>query len=130
MRAREFIREARIDHLNPDASYPMPATYVIPALKNQDAYLQYRFGVAIAGAKGKKQREADGVHQASAASDLGENEIVVSFDPHVGDYIDDALRAMGIPPSNKKLVSTVISQDPPNTNTTSPVASFTGYPRK
>lgn len=129
MRAREFINESTTN-LNQDESYPMPATYVISSLKNQDAYLQYRFGVAIAGAKGKKQREKDGVHRASTVSDFGENEIVVSFDPHVSEYIDDALASMGLPSSDKKLISTVTSQDPPTVNTTSPVAGFAGYKRK
>ena len=68
MRAREFIVEGTTEHLLPDQSDALPATYVIPELPNQDPYLQYRFGVAIAGAKGKEQREKDGVSSMSRAS--------------------------------------------------------------
>ena len=75
MRAKEFISEARVEKLLPDQADALPATYVIPELPNQDPYLQYRFGVAMAGAKGKKQREEDGVSSMSKASAFGENEI-------------------------------------------------------
>lgn len=127
MRAREFIKEDTMDELYRDNAATMPATYAIPALKNQDPYLQYRFGVAIAGAKGAKQRAEDGVDNFSAASEFGENEIVVSFDPHVGDYIDDALKQMGMSPGDKKLVTTMKSEEPKSTNTASPVIGFKGY---
>ena len=127
MRAREIIKEAKVSVADKDT---MPATYVIPALKNQDAYLQYRFSGALAGAKGAKQRAMDGVQEESAASELGENEIVVGFDASVAGYIDDALKSMGMSPSDKKLVSTPASQEPPNTNIVSPVAGFAGYKRK
>lgn len=130
MRAREFISESSIDRMKPEEAYPLPATYAIPALKNQDPYLQYRFGVAIAAAKGEKQRAQDGIQRPSAASDFGENEIVVSFDPHVGEYIDAALHTMGLSSSDKKLISTKTSQEPPSTNTTSPLPGFKGYPTK
>ena len=33
--------------------HTLPNSYVIPGLKNNDFYMQYRFGVALAGAKGK-----------------------------------------------------------------------------
>ena len=53
MRAHEFISEGRIGSIAPDVARALPATYVIPELPNQDPYLQYRFGVAMASAKGK-----------------------------------------------------------------------------
>ena len=127
MRAREFIKEGTMDDLYRDNEATMPATYAIPALKNQDPYLQYRFGVAIAGAKGAKQRAADGVEEFSSASEFGENEIVVSFDPDVSEYIDVALHAMGMSASDKKLVTTPQSEEPKWTNKVSPVIGFKGY---
>ena len=100
MRAREFVKEGRTGSITHDVGLALPGAFKIPALKNQDPYLQYRFGVAMAGAKGAAQRAKDGVPQFSPESVFGENEIVISYDPHVVDYIHDALRSMGLPPSD------------------------------
>lgn len=125
MRAREFITEAKTEHLLPDQADALPATYVIPELPNQDPYLQYRFGVAIAGAKGAKQRQEDGVSSMARASAFGENEIVVSYGHDVGDYIDDALKTMGM--RGKKRVSTPTSIETTDVNKASLLKGFKGY---
>lgn len=119
------IYEGRTGALEPGVSSALPSTYAIPALKNQDPYLQYRFGVAMAGAKGKKQREKDGVKEFSKESPWGENEIIVSFDPHIDEYIDDALAQMGI--KGKKLISTRKSEEADDVSVKSPVNGFRGY---
>jgi hypothetical protein len=129
MRAREFIAEGRTGSIQADVASALPATYVIPGLKNQDPYLQYRFGVAIAGAKGAKKRQEDNVAPYAKESTWGENEIVVSFDPHVGEYIDDALKQIGMSPSDKKLVSTITSDEASDVAKQSPLKPFKGYPR-
>ena len=90
MRAREFIVEVatgRTGSLQQDIALALPGAWKIPALKNQDPYLQYRFGVAIAGAKGAEQRAKDGVPKFEEDNIFGENEFVVSYDPHTIDYI-------------------------------------------
>ena len=125
MRAKEFISEARVEKLLPDQADALPATYVIPELPNQDPYLQYRFGVAMAGAKGKKQREEDGVSSMSRESAFGENEIVVSYGHDAGEYIDDALKTMGM--RGKKMISTPTSIETPDVNKASPMNGFRGY---
>lgn len=125
MRAREFITESGTGHLLPDQADAMPATYVIPELPNQDPYLQYRFGVALAGAKGREMREKDGVSSMTRASAFGENEIVVSYGHDVGPYIDDALKQMGL--SGKKMISTPTSIETSDVGKTSPVQGFKGY---
>ena len=125
MRAKEFISEARVEKLLPDQADALPATYVIPELPNQDPYLQYRFGVAMAGAKGKKQREKDGVSSMSKASAFGENEIVVSYGHDAGEYIDDALKTMGM--RGKKMISTPTSIETSDVNKASPMNGFRGY---
>ena len=61
MRAWEFIVEAKTGTITRDVGLALPGAFKIPALKNQDPYLQYRFGVAIAGAKGAAQRGKDNV---------------------------------------------------------------------
>ena len=130
MRAREFIREGRTGTITQDVGRALPGAFKIPALKNQDPYLQYRFGVAIAGAKGAKQRHADGVPPFDGRESVfGENEIVVSYDPHVIDYIHDALKAMGMPPSDAVQIGTMASEEMPDVDTRSPVTGFNGYPR-
>jgi hypothetical protein len=47
----------------------------------------------------------------------------------VVDYIHDALRAMGLPPSDAKRIGTQASEEAPDVDKTSPVKSFQGYPR-
>ena len=130
MRAREFIAEGRTGSITQDVGRALPGAFKIPALKNQDPYLQYRFGVAIAGAKGAEQRKQDGVPPFDGKeSEFGENEIVVSYDPHVVDYIHDALRAMGMPPGDAVQIGTMASEEATDVDKTSPVKGFQGYPR-
>ena len=133
MRAREFIAEnTNFDDgsIEANVSRSLPSTYVIPALQNQNAYLQYRFSVALAGAKGKKERKAEGDPEFSSTTNWGENEIIISSDPNIGEWIDIALKDMGLPSSDKRLVSTKTSDEPINTGTKSPVTAFKGYKRK
>lgn len=129
MRAREFVSEARTGTLTRDVGLALPGAFKIPALKNQDPYLQYRFGVAIAGAKGAAQRNKDNVEPFSRESVFGENEIVVSYDPKAEIWIRDALRAMGMPPSDAKRIGTQASEEAPDVDKVSPVKGFQGYPR-
>ena len=132
MRAREFIIEVamgRTGSLQQDIALALPGAWKIPALKNQDPYLQYRFGVAIAGAKGAKQRREDGVPPFEQDSVFGENEFVVSYDPHTGEYIRDALQAMGMNGNDAVQVATMASEEMPDVVKRSPVTGFKGYPR-
>jgi hypothetical protein len=106
----------------------LPGAFKIPALKNQDPYLQYRFGVAIAGAKGAAQRAQDSVPDFDGRESVfGENEIVVSYDPHVVDYIHDALHAMGMPASDAVQIGTMTSDEAEDVSVTSPVTPFRGF---
>lgn len=128
MRAREFITEASGSIL-PDVKRTMPAAWVIDKLQNNDFYAQYRFGVALAGAKGKAQREKDDVPEFSKETPWGENEVIVSYAgvDALKSYLDDALREMDLPPSAAKLVSTEKSEEPLDTATKSPINSFKGF---
>ena len=125
MRAYEFITEGRTGSLQDDVAKALPATYVIPELPNQDPYLQYRFSVAIAGAKGAKKRSEDNVSEFSRESAFGENEIVVSYGEDMGPIIADALKSMGM--SGKKQLSTTKSEETTDVSTVSPVKAFKGY---
>lgn len=127
MRAREFVNEGRTGSITRDVGLALPGAFKIPVLKNQDPYLQYRFGVAIAGAKGRKQRAKDNVPDFNPESVFGENEIVVSYDPNVVDYIHDALRAMNLPATDAVRIGTQKSEESPDVEKTSPVKGFRGY---
>jgi hypothetical protein len=130
MRAREFVTEGRTGSFTRDVGLALPGAFKIPALKNQDPYLQYRFGVAIAGAKGAAQRAQDGVPDFDGKESVfGENEIVVSYDPKAETWIRDALVAMGLPASDAKRIGTQASEEAPDVDKSSPVKSFAGYPR-
>ena len=129
MRAREFVSEGRTGSFTRDVGLALPGAFKIPALKNQDPYLQYRFGVAIAGAKGAEQRNKDNVGPFSRESVFGENEIVVSYDPMAEVWIRDALVAMGLPASDAKRIGTQASEEAPDVVKISPVKPFAGYPR-
>jgi len=128
MRAREFIPEGRTGTITRDVGLALPGAFKIPALKNQDPYLQYRFGVAIAGAKGAAQRAQDGVPDFDGAESVfGENEIVVSYDPEAEVWIKDALKSMGMPPSDAVRIGTQASEEAPDVVKASPVQPFKGY---
>jgi len=128
MRAREFIPEGRTGTITRDVGLALPGAFKIPALKNQDPYLQYRFGVAIAGAKGAAQRAQDNVPEFDGAESVfGENEIVVSYDPEAEVWIKDALKSMGMPPSDAVRIGTQASEEAPDVVKASPVQPFKGY---
>ena len=129
MRAREFINEGAEHGLQQDVAKALPASYNIESLPNQDNYLQYRFTVAMAGAKGRKKREEDGVAEYNKISQFGRNQVVVSYDPSIEEWIDDALEQMDLPARSAKLISTKQSEETPGTANLSPVKAFKGYPR-
>lgn len=131
MRAKEFIVESTGSIL-PEVQDTLPAAWIIDALQNNDFYKQYRFGVALAGAKGAEQRKKDGVPPYDRETTWGENEIIISYAgvDALKSYLDDALREMGLPPSAAKLVTTKKSEEPKDTIKTSPLKGFKGYKRK
>lgn len=120
----QTIYESRTGSIAQDVADALPAVYAIPELPNQDPYLQYRFGVAMAGAKGRAQREKDGVPQFHERSAWGENMIIVGYDPDIDKYIDDALNQMGL--KGKRLISTKKSEEAPDVGKVSPVPTFKG----
>lgn len=134
MRAYEFITESYDpnDHENglELARRPLPYTYILPELKNQDFYEIYRFGLAVAAVRGDEGLE-DGVKNKKyqdafeAESAWGEHEVVTSFDPNIGKVIDQALKK--VHKKGKKLVSTPTSQEQSDVEYNSPLKPFKGY---
>ena len=125
MRAKEFITEQ--SNLPDRITKPMPSTWVIPELQNQNAYLQYRFSVALAGAKAARNGDIPKMDKESV---WGENQLVSGYmNPAVADDIDFALGEMGLKGS-KVLVTSEHSEETPDTGIASPVTAFKGYKRK
>ena len=126
MRAHEFILENARVPLSVDVGRALPGTYTLPELPNSDFYAQYRFGVALAGAKGAKQRAADDIQPYSSESEWGENLIVSSYmDPSLPQDIDYALGEVG--KKGKRLISTPDSEEATDVTKVSPVPAFKGF---
>ena len=117
MKIKDIITES--SSMQDDVAAALPMTYVIPKLQNQDPYKQYRFGVAIARAKG--QQHGDQMYDSTTP--WGENLVVVGFGNTVDDYIDDALAEIGLTSADKKMITTPKSKESNSVNKASPVAS-------
>lgn len=129
MRAKEFLTEQELDHVHDYlevAAKSLPYTYVIPELPNNDFYKQYRFGVAIAAVRGDQGKDHN-IPEFHAESSWGEQQIVSSFDPSIGQVIDKALHKIGL--KGKKQVSTPSSDEFGDTKKASPIKPFKGYKR-
>ena len=123
MRAKEFITEQ--SNLPDRISNPLPATWVIPELQNQNAYLQYRFSIALAGAKAARNGDIPKLNKDSV---WGENQIVSGYmNPDIDKDIDFALDEMGL--KGKVLVTSKESEETSDTGINSPVKPFKGYPK-
>ena len=123
MRAREFVTETIVTI--PNTQYPhdaesLPGLYVQPQLQNNDAYRQYRYGVAVAAARAIENGElpASDLDKESAFS---ENLIQVMFCPEDEETIRLASKRFGVTP---KSVSSNMSTEHPTTNTRSPVSDW------
>lgn len=130
MRAKEFITEQRVA-LSVDIARALPGTYTIPGLPNSDFYAQYRFGVAMAGARGQMERVQDSIppYNFEKETPWGENMIVSAYmDKDIADDIDYAMKEVGV--SGKKLISTMKSEEAVDVVKSSPVKAFKGYKRK
>lgn len=133
MRLTEFLTEQQLRNVHDAleiASLALPNTYKINQLKNNDFYPIYRFGVAIAAVRGESGTDDvmnDFEPEFRAESMWGENQIVSSFDPNVGQVIDKALRKINKP--GKTSVSSASSDEMADTNKGSPIKAFKGYSR-
>lgn len=133
MRAKEFLTEQDLSDIHDGlevVAMSLPYTYKINKLKNNDFYPIYRFGVAIAAVRGESGRDhvQNGFEpEFRAESSWGENQVVSSFDPNVGQVIDKALAKIG--KSGKTSVSTPKSEELKDTLKSSILKPFKGYPR-
>jgi hypothetical protein len=127
----KIVSEGRTGSLQHEVADSLPQAFSIPALSSNNPYQQYKFGVAIASARGRQKRLDDGIGDFKTG-DLDEvfadHEVVISFDPNIGKIIDDALKQIGV--SGKKVrIGVEGSKESPDVQHQSPVSSFRGYPR-
>jgi len=122
MRAKEFINEAwgGKSHGTPKkvrdrAADPLPGVYVQRQLRNTDAYMQYRMGLALAAARADQAGEI----KFSQESSWAENFINVMWAPEDEETIMLASKLMGVTPTP---ITDKQSREPENTESTSPVA--------
>ena len=127
MRASEFVSESRAK-LPVEAAGPMHDTYMLPGLRNNDAYRSYRFGVAIARARADLGGDGADMPAWNTESAMGMYGIIAGFDETVDPVIDAALKMTNIS-GGKISVSSDDSEEPGYVDTISPVRAFKGYPR-
>lgn len=94
----------------------MPPTYSLPQLKNQDPYLQYRFGLALAAARAHQAGEVEYAPESS----FGENMIVVARSPEEEETLRLALSLFG-KLNASSLITTSKSEEAADVNTQSPI---------
>ena len=128
MRAREFITEER--ELPPEQADPMRQTFILPGLPSSDPYLTYRFGMAMARARSDAVKDDINPYILpwSAEEVFGEYAVVAGMNGTVDPIIDKALTMAAIP-GGKTAIGTLVSEEPPSIEKTSPVKGFKGYPR-
>lgn len=127
MRAREFVTESRAK-LPVEVAGPMHDTFMLPGLRNNDAYRSYRFGVAMARARADLGGPGKDLPKWNSESAMGMYGIIAGFDENVDPVIDLALK-MTDTPGGKLPVSTDASEEPGYVGTVSPIRPFAGYPR-
>lgn len=119
MRASEFIIEDATGSLAPGVANALPATWVLPDLKSQDPYLQYRFGLALAAARAQKAGEVT----YSDESMFGEKMVVMAYSKEEEQTLNLALTLFG-KDNASQLISTRSSKESSDVSTKSPVANI------
>ena len=121
MKAIEFIVEYRAkvigtaSSINSGRDNELPGVFVQRQLRNTDAYMQYRYGLAVAAARA----HAAGEVEFSQESAWAENLTQVMYAPEDEETIRLASKLMGVTPTR---ITDNASHEAIDTLTTSPVA--------
>lgn len=130
IRSHEFLESVNagiilesVSTMPDSAREAIPNAFVIPKLHNTDPYIQYRYGVALATAKGQKHRQQEGsMNNVGKESEWGESLAVVDYTGDQGPSIDAALSMVGLSARDKKVITTPGSRETKDTHSQSPVA--------
>jgi hypothetical protein len=119
MRAKEFIQETKskgvAEKISDRRSGPLPGVFVQTQLRNTDPYMQYRYAMAVAAARSRKENGIDFDQESAWA----ENITQVMFVPEDEETIRLASKLMGVTPTK---IADNKSREPKSTYTASPVA--------
>ena len=125
MRAREFITEQRAE-LDPAQAGPLQHTYILPGVRNNDAYTTMRLSVAMARARAEVGGYDKDMPPWTSQSAFGQNALVAGFNSGIEEVIDRALDMMEIP-GGKQLIGSKHSEEPEATVSQSPIRGFRGF---
>ena len=118
MRAKEFLPETKLHgtfgKVDAQVSNSLPGAFVQRDLRNTDPYMQYRYGMALAGARANKEHDVDFEQESAWAENLA----LVTFSPEDEETIRLADKMMGVKAS--RIASSKSTETKVNVN--SPVA--------
>ena len=115
MKIKEVISEGGTGSLTTGVARAMPTTWSLPGLPNQDPYLQYRMGLAMADTRAGEPYETQ--------SAFGENMSIVSYTDADNETVKKALKLMGGDyAKGARSISTRKSEEAPDVNKTSTTA--------
>ena len=117
MRAKEFLKEVKLHGtfgtVEKNVSDSLPGAFVQRELRNTDPYMQYRYGLALAGARAKAEHDIEFEQESAWAENLA----VITYTKEDEETIRLADAMMGV------TASRIASRDSKETdvNATSPV---------
>ena len=113
MKIKEVLNEGGTGSLTPAVARAMPTTWELPGLPNQDPYLQYRMGLAMANARSEEPFDDQ--------SAFGESMSIVGYTDADNETVKLALKRMGAPYSDgAHSIATRKSEEASDVNKTSP----------
>jgi hypothetical protein len=119
MRAKEFLPETKLHgtfgKVDAQVSNSLPGAFVQRELRNTDPYMQYRYGLALAGARANRDHEIEFEQESAWAENLA----IVPFSVDDEETIKLADKLMGVTAS--RVASSKSTET--NVNAVSPVAS-------
>jgi hypothetical protein len=119
MRAKEFLPETKLHgtfgKVEKNVSDSLPGAFVQRELRNTDPYMQYRYGLALAGARAKEEHDIDFEQESVWAENLA----IVPFSVEDEETIRLADKMMGVKAT--RIASSQSTET--NVNSVSPVAN-------
>ena len=117
MLIKELVVENKQSSLQDSVAHAMPGMWALTDLTNQDPYLQYRMGLALAKARAVEQGHVSGDADPSA---FGENMLISTPTAQEEQTLKAALKLLGHHTA-KRRISTPGSEENPEVNKVSPM---------
>jgi hypothetical protein len=121
MRFREFLPETKLHgtfgKVDPNVSNPLPGAFVQRSLRNTDPYMQYRYGIALAGSRAAAAGDVEFKQESIWAENLG----IIAYSAEDEETIKLADKMMGVTGTR---IANRVSKEAPGAHTLSPVANW------